>query len=79
MKYFFNKDEHFLQEKKNNIKLSTFWQNAEKDENILNQKNFFDSIQYLIDELNIILKLDAKIEAKIRNIIRKKPVTQKKY
>ena len=36
-------------------------------------------MQRLIDELKNILKLDTKIETKIRNIIRKKFITQKKY
>ena len=36
-------------------------------------------MQHLIDELKNILKLNIKFETKIRNIIRKKSVTQKKY
>ena len=36
-------------------------------------------MQHLIDELKNILKLNAKIEIKIRNIIREKFVIKKKY
>ena len=44
IKYFFNKNEHFLQKKRNNIELSMFWQSLKENENILNQKEFFDNI-----------------------------------
>ena len=36
-------------------------------------------MQRLINKLKNILEPNTKIEIKIRNIIRKKPVTQKKY
>ena len=36
-------------------------------------------MQRLIDELKNILKSNTEIETKIKNIIRKKFVTQKKY
>ena len=51
-----------------------FWQSLKKNKNTPNQEEFFDNTQRLINKLKNNLKLDARIEIKIRNIIRGKPV-----
>ena len=78
-RYLSDEDEHPSQEEEEDAESPTLWQSSEEDEDASTYGEPFDSMQRLIDELENTLGPDAGVEARIRDTIRGKPVTQGEY